>query len=648
MEVMKDHITNDFLLDIIQLDAVEYTREMENRLDLLRRDRILKPLITVAMGTSSKVAGAEDTLTSIERYIQERKFEAEIAQTGSLGICLAEPVVGIQIPGRTRLLFSKVTSDKVVALMDDVLNHTIPEETCFAQVRNERQKGYEGIPFLDTTNFMKYQLRHVLRNVGIADPGSMEEYIARGGFKAFLKTIRHYTSEEICDLVEKSGLRGRSGSGYPTGKKWKAAYYTPSDQKFLICNAEESDPGAFMDRSILEGDPYLLLEGMAIAAYGIAATKGIIYIRTEFQESIRRLEFAIERVREAGLLGHNILGSGFNFDIVIRKGPGAFVCGEETALINSLEGKRGMPQSKPPWPANSGLHRKPTIINNVETLSNLPMIIGKGPKWFQSSGKEGNYGTKVFAVSGNVRFPGVYEVPLGFSLKQLILDLAGGTSENMKIKGIHMGGPAGSIIPANLMDTPLTFEDLREAGSGMGSGGIIVIDEQSCILDMVKYFMDFMKLQSCGKCIPCREGTRRMAEILESITRKPMDDQGHTTLERFKGVMQLESLAGVMKDTSLCGLGQAAPNPVLSTLKHFRDEYEEHIFDRKCRAGRCTELRTYYIDIELCTGCSICSKKCPEEAIYGSPRHPYFIVEEKCTGCGLCYDSCKFSAIYYK
>jgi NADH:ubiquinone oxidoreductase subunit F (NADH-binding)/(2Fe-2S) ferredoxin len=647
-EIIINNEIDTFLTSVAQLDKVEYTHEMENRLEYMRRDKLTSPLIMVSMGTASQVAGSEATWAMILKYIVERNLDVEIRQSGCFGMCTSEPIVSIQIPGRNRVLFSNITEDKVVSLLDDVFHNTIPREVCIAQLRNDKHEGYKDTPFLDETDFMKLQKRFILKNCGIIDPGSIEEYIARGGYKSFVKTIKHYTSEEICEMVENSGLRGRSGSGFLTGKKWKTTYHMPSDQKYLICNAEESDPGAFMDRSIIEGDPFLLLEGMAMAAYGIAATKGIIYIRTEYHQAIKCLERAISRAREAGLLGHNILGSGFNFDISLRKGPGAFVCGEETALINSLEGKRGMPQSKPPYPATSGLHRKPTIINNVETLSNVPLIIGKGPKWFNSIGVEGNSGTKIFAVSGNIRFPGLIEVPLGTNLKKLILDIAGGASPGKVFKGIHMGGPSGSVIPVDHLDTPLTFENMKSIGSGLGSGGIIAIDEDTCILDIVKYFMDFMQMQSCGKCIPCREGTRRMSEILESITRKPVDENGHTTLERFKGVMQLESIAEVMKDTSLCGLGQSAPNPVLSTLQYFREEYEEHIFDRKCRSGRCTELRTYSINVELCTGCAACAKKCSVEAIFGTPRHPYFVVEDKCTGCGLCYESCKFSAIFYK
>lgn len=647
-EILINGEADTFITSVARFDKVEYTHEMAEKVEYLKRNRLTRPLILVSMGTSSMVAGAEATLSMVSKYIDERKLDIEVAESGCLGICNAEPVVSIQVPGKNRLVFFNITEDHVVSLLDDVFHNNIPVSLTPFQIRNENHDAYKDVGFLDESDFMKLQTRTILQNCGIIDPASLEEYIARGGYKSFVKTIEHYTSDEVCEIIESSGLRGRSGSGFLTGKKWKTANNTSSDQKYLICNAEESDPGAFMDRAIMEGDPYLLLEGMSIAAYAIGATTGIIYIRTEYLQSVKRLEHAISRARNAGLLGHNILNSGFNFDIDLKKCPGAFVCGEETALIKSLEGKRGMPHFRPPYPASSGLHHKPTVINNVETLSNVPVIIGKDAKWYQSTGVEGNTGTKIFAVSGNISCPGLIEVPFGTSLRNIIIDIAGGPSAGKELKGVHIGGPLGSIIPADMIDTPLTFENMKALGAGLGSGGIIVIDQDTCILDMVKYFMDFMKLQSCGKCIPCREGTRRMSGILESITRKPIDENGHTTLERFKGVMQLESLAEVMRDASLCGLGQSAPNPVLSTLRFFRDEYEEHIFDRKCRSNRCTELRTYYIDVELCTGCSACAKKCPSEAIFGNQRHPYFIVEDKCIGCGLCYESCKFSAIYYR
>jgi NADH:ubiquinone oxidoreductase subunit F (NADH-binding)/(2Fe-2S) ferredoxin/Pyruvate/2-oxoacid:ferredoxin oxidoreductase delta subunit len=637
-----------FLKEIIQLDKVEYTLDMQKELDLLHKDKVQKPLLLLSMGTAAIVAGANDTLAAIENYIQERNLDVDLVRTGCLGMCNAEPILSFQLPGRNRISLRNITSDKVESLLNDIFHLNIPEENLIAQHRNTRLEAWNGIPFLDEVPFFAQQKRLILAQCGIIDPGSVEEYIAGGGYKAFLKTIRHYTYKEICDIVEESGLRGRSGSGYITGTKWKIAYHTPSDQKYLICNAEESDPGAFMDRAVMEGNPHLLLEGMAIASYAIGATKAIIYIRSEYEVAISQLEKAIFRLKELGIIGHNIFGSGFNLDISVRRGPGAFVCGEETALIRSLEGKRGMPKTKPPYPASTGLHKKPTIINNVETLSNIPLIIAKGPKWFKETGTEENYGTKIFALSGRAANPGLIEVPFGTNLQNIVFNIAGGVRNDKELKAVHIGGPSGTVLPPSLLDIPVTYESMMEISSGIGSGGMVFYDDSDCILDMVKYFMNFMEKQSCGKCIPCREGTRRMAEILESITKKPQDENNLATLERFKGVMQLESLADVMKDTSLCGLGQNAPNPVLSTLKYFREEYEEHIFDRKCRSNVCTELRTYYIDVEACTGCSVCAKKCPVDAIIGTALHPYFIVEEKCTGCGLCFESCKFSAIFYK
>lgn len=638
----------DLLGQIVLMEGGKYSKDVDARLRMLRREVLTVPLILISSGTAGLVAGSGRTEKAVREYLEERNLKADIAETGSLGMCNAEPVVSIQLPGRARLIFKNITEEKVVPLLDDVFHFDIPADLLIGQHIISNAENWKNIPYLHEDLFFIHQQRLVLRNCGIIDPSSLEEYIAHGGFRSFIKTIRNYTHEEICDIVEQSGLRGRSGSGFLTGKKWKIAFHTPSDQKYLICNAEESDPGAFMDRAVIEGDPYLLLEGISIASYGIGTTKAFIYIRSEYFQAIRRLEHAISMMKGTGLLGHNILNSGFNLEIFIRKGPGAFVCGEETALINSLEGKRGMPETKPPYPAVSGLHRHPTIINNVETLSNVPSIIDKGPKWFSETGTENNAGTKVFSIAGNVNIPGLIEVPLGTPLNKVIFTSAGGMKDGKKIKAVHIGGPSGCILPEDQLSIPLDFDNLKAVNSVLGSGGIMVFGEDTCILDMVKYYADFMKRQSCGKCIPCREGTRRMSEILESITKKPVAENGHSTLERFKGVMQLESIAEVMTETSLCGLGRSAPNPVISALKHFREEFEEHIFDRKCRSNICTELRTYFIDLESCTGCSLCAKKCPEDAIFGTPLHPYFIVEEKCTGCGICFESCKFSAIYYK
>ncbi|MFW5820651.1 MAG: NADH-ubiquinone oxidoreductase-F iron-sulfur binding region domain-containing protein, partial [Bacteroidota bacterium] len=599
------------LKDILQLERVEYSLEMQALVEKLSRQKNQVPLIAVSSGTAAIVAGADDTVIAIEDYLKERNLSAEIIRTGCLGVCDTEPVVSVQMPGRARVFFKRIDRGNITLLLDDIFHRSIPAENLLGQLKSGKQEAYRETPFLMELDFFRKQQRIILSECGIIDPSNIEEYIAKNGYKAFIKTIRHYTYQEICDIVEDSGLRGRSGSGYLTGSKWKVAYSSPADQKYLICNAEESDPGAFMDRAIMEGNPHLLLEGICIASYAIGASRAYIYIRSEYSQAIRRIEYAIERAYAYGLLGHNIFGSGFNLDVTVRKGPGAFVCGEETALIKSLEGRRGMPKSKPPYPATTGLHKMPTIINNVETLSNVPYIIARGPKKYKSVGVENNYGTKIFAISGKAKYPGLVEVPLGTNLKDLIFGISGGVREG-EFKGAQIGGPTGFFLPENELDIDLTFEAFSDREMKMGSGGIIIINQEVCILDLVKYYMTFMEKQSCGKCIPCREGTRRMSEILESITKKPQDENNpRATLERFKGVMQLESLAEVMKDTSLCGLGQHAPNTVLSTLKYYRDEYEEHIFDRKCRASICTELRTYYIDVEKCTGCSVCARKCP-------------------------------------
>jgi len=540
-----------------------------------------------------------------------------------------------------------VGPDDVSVILDDVFHHTIPSDKLLGQIRNDELDAWNDVPFLDEIAFFGKQKRILLKYNGLIDPLSIDEYIANGGYKAFLRTIRNLTFDEVCVMVEESGLRGRSGSGFLTGRKWMTAQQTPAEQKYLVCNAEESDPGAFMDRALMEGNPHQLIEGICIASYAIGASRAYIYIRSAYEDSTRKLTNAIHQARAYGILGHNIFNSGFNLDISIRKGPGAFVCGEETALIASMEGRRGMPQSKPPYPSERGFHGKPTVVNNVETLSNVPHILNNGPEWYQGLGIGDSAGTKIFSVSGRARNKGLIEIPMGTDLQVLVDEIIGGSLPGHTLKAVHIGGPYGCIIPAGKMNIPICFNDFRREGAILGAGGILVLDEKTCVVDLVRYFMDFMKQQSCGKCIPCREGTKRMSEILDEITRKPMDENKHDTLEKFRGLIQLEKLADVMRDTSLCGLGQLAANPLVSSLKHFREEFEEHIFDRNCKPNVCRELRTYYIDVELCTGCVICAKRCPEEAIIGTARHPFFIVPDKCTGCGICKEVCKFSAVFY-
>lgn len=639
---------SEFILRVAQIPIRELSPEEQEQVLLLNRGRVIRPLVMVNTSTAGVVAGAKETWKAIEQYVSERSLDVELCESGSLGLSSEEPVVAIQIPGRARLYFARVTAAKVASLMDNMLNQGVPDPLVIGQLTGAEQEPFRDIPSLDEIPFFALQQRIVMEQCGIINPFSLEEYIARGGYRAFLDIIRRYTFSEVCDLVQESGLRGRSGGGFPTSRKWEAAFHTPSDQKYLICNAEESDPGAFMDRTLMEGDPYRLLEGISVGAYAMGSNRAYIYIRSEYQNAIRRIDHAIRELRETGLLGDNILDSGYNLQISLRKGPGAFVCGEETALIASLEGRRGMPSSKPPYPSTSGYYGRPTVVNNVETLSNLPGIIRHGPEWFKNIGLPDCTGTKIFSVSGRIRQTGLVEVPMGTDFHTIVNNILGGVDRGRTLKALHVGGPTGCLVPRELMNIPVSFENLKSKGLVMGSGGILVLDDMSCVVNTIKYFTDYVNKQSCGKCIPCREGTRRMAEVLDSITRKTLEDEEKPILERFKSVIQLENLAEVMKDTSLCGLGQNAPNPVISSLNYFRHEYEEHIFERMCPTNTCTALRSWYIYVDLCTGCDICAQRCPTEAIVGTANHPYFIVQEKCIGCGICYEVCQHEAVYAK
>ncbi|HPJ61561.1 MAG TPA: NADH-ubiquinone oxidoreductase-F iron-sulfur binding region domain-containing protein [Lentimicrobium sp.] len=621
------------------------TEEYINR---LRRDTVDKPVIYVGTGTCGMVAGAKGTLKAIRQYLSEKSIDAEIIEVGCIGMCIHEPMVDVQLPGKRRIAFSCITENKVEPLLDEILNYEVPADNLLGQYSHPNHEAWDGVRLLGEMPYFRLQNRLVLRNCGIINPYSIEEYIARGGYRSLVRALRNYAPDKVCEIIEESGLRGRGGGGFPTGRKWKTALNTQDDERFLICNGDESDPGAFMDRAIFEGDPHKLIEGTAIAAYAVNAKKAFIYVRAEYSIAVDRLRQAIQQANDAGLLGYNILNSGYNLQIQIREGAGAFVCGEETALISSIEGKRGTPRPKPPFPSIRGLFGKPTVVNNVETLANVPAIIENGPSWFNSMGTSTSKGTKVFALAGRIAITGLAEVTMGTSLKDLIYIIAGGVRDGKRLKAIQLGGPSGSCLPEKSLDVLIDYEALLEAGTIMGSGGLVVMDEDTCMVDIAKFFTDFLQRESCGKCIPCREGSRRMHEIMENITRRPVNESGHETLERFKGVMQLENLAEVIKDTSLCGLGQTAPNPLLSALKYFREEFEEHIFDRKCRAGVCKDLKVYYIDVDKCTGCTACAKKCPTTAIIGSPRIPHFIIEDKCIGCGICFDVCKFVAVFVK
>ena len=622
--------------------------ETEKVLKQVRREKPDTPVIYISSGTSSVIAGSESTYSAIEAYISENSLNSSLIRVGCNGPANFEPLLCIHLPGKNKLFFRNITEEKVEPLLNGVFHNDINEDDLAGQTGTRGFEYWPGIPFMEDMPFFSRQKRVILANCGCYNPESIEEYIARGGYRAYAKAIRNYTYEEVCDIIERSGLRGRSGGGYLTGLKWKHALNTSSSARYLICNAKESDPGAFTDRTILESDPHRLIEGIAIASYAIGSSNAIVFIRSGSDHARKKLQMAIDMARDYGIIGNNIFSSGYSLDIVIRKEPGAFVCGEETALINTLEGKRGMPRLKPPYPTTSGLFGKPTVINNVETLMNVPLIMQNGPEWFRTLGTENSPGTKVFAVAGKGRMSGVVEVEMGTTIRKILDEIADGIKEGKEFKAIQLGGASGSFITRENLDIPIDYESLKEKGIGMGAGGFVIIDENTCMVDLVRYYMEFIRNESCGKCIPCREGTGRMLEILESVIRKPLNEESGTTLERFKGVMQLETISSVMKDTSLCGLGQTAANPFISALRNYRDEFEEHIFDRKCRANICRGLRSFSIDVEKCNGCTACAAKCPVNAIYGTRLQPFFIVEDKCIGCGICFDICKFSAINVK
>jgi NADH-quinone oxidoreductase subunit F len=599
-------VSEDLLADLKSepfLSAKSKGREhMAAVLASLRRENVDQPVIFIGAGTCGLGAGAGKTLAAIKDYLAQTGTAAQVVEVGCNGMCSDEPIVDIQLPSLARVSFGNITADKAAGLLESVLkNSKIPAEQVLGQYRSETAKSWEKVPYLEEHPFLSRQVRVVLASSGIIDPTNIAEYIARGGYSAAAKVLRTMTPDQVCDLVEFSGLRGRGGGGFPTGKKWKFARNAEGDQKYLICNADEGDPGAFMDRAVCESDPHRLLEGMIIAAYAIGATKAYIYIRAEYPLAIERLTEAFEQARACGLIGYNILNSGVDFNIKLKMGAGAFVCGEETALIHSIEGKRGMPRPRPPFPAVSGLFGKPTVINNVETLSNLPVILDRGAEWYAAMGTQGSKGTKVFALSGMVRRTGLVEIPMGTSLREVVFNIGGGIPNNKSCKAVQIGGPSGGCVPEAYMDIKTDYEELKQFGTIMGSGGLVVVDESTCMVDFAKFFMEFIQNESCGKCIPCREGTRRMLEILEGITRPRHKEEDLDPLLRIQGIMQLQKLGETIKATSLCGLGQTAANPVLSTLQWFRNEYEAHVFERRCPSGSCKEL----VGAPCQTGCPV-------------------------------------------
>ncbi len=584
-------------------------------------------------GTGCTSSGSAQIIERFEQKIKEAGLEKEIkvVRTGCFGLCEAGPVVIVYPEGT---FYSRVKVEDVDEIVSEhLLKGRKVQHLVYTDHATHEQNANKS---LEDINFYKHQKRVALRNCGVIDPENIDEYLAFDGYKALEKALTTMTREEVIDEILKSGLRGRGGGGFPTGLKLKFTYNSQADQKYVACNADEGDPGAFMDRSVLEGDPHSVLEAMAIAGYAIGASEGYIYVRAEYPIAVKRLEIAIDQAREYGLLGKNIFETGFDFDIHIRLGAGAFVCGEETALMRSIEGKRGEPTPRPPFPAVKGLFAKPTMLNNVETYANVPQIILKGADWFASMGTEKSKGTKVFALGGKINNTGLVEVPMGTPLRTIIYDIGGGIPNGKKFKAVQTGGPSGGCLPAELLDTPVDYDNLIAAGSMMGSGGMIVMDEDNCMVDIARFFLDFTVDESCGKCTPCRVGTRRMLEILDRI----VSGQGQEG-----DIEKLEELATTIKATALCGLGQTAPNPVLSTIKFFRDEYEAHIREKRCPAHHCRSLLQYRIDPALCRGCSACAKVCPNEAISGEIRKPFVIDPTKCIKCGACAEKCHFKAI---
>lgn len=598
-----------------------------------------KPQILIGMGSCGLGAGAKNVLKSVEHELKRQRIDADIVHTACIGMCAYEVLVDVIFPGRTRVTYGNVKTTMVPQILEEhVGKGNVVKKLAMSQMflDNKKVAPYEGLPFFDELEMNKNQKKYILRNCGYIDPDSIDEYIARGGYTALERVIKSMTPKAVIDEISKSGLRGRGGGGFPTGEKWASCAKYSAEEKFVVCNADEGDPGAFMDRGLLEGDPHAVLEGMIIAGYAINATSGYIYVRAEYPLAVKRLKHTIEEAKKYGFLGENILKSKYRLEMYVKEGAGAFVCGESTSLQNSIEGKRGMPRTRPPQSVEAGLWDKPTCLNNVETFANVPFIINRGADWYARIGTEKSKGTKIFSITGKIKNAGLIEVPMGTTIRQIVFDMGGGIPKRKKFKAVQIGGPSGGCVPESLQDLPIDYESLIGAGAMMGSGSFVVVDNTTCMVEMARFFMNFCANESCGKCPPCRIGTTLMLDILTRITM----GQGEE-----KDLEVLEQMSDEMKVMSLCGLGQSAPNPVKSTIRHFRDEYIAHIRDKTCPTATCVALHKYEVTPEKCTKCQACIRNCPVKAISGSTTEVAFINKEKCIKCNLCYEKCNFMAI---
>jgi NADH-quinone oxidoreductase subunit F len=614
------------------MKKIKTANQLEDiRKSILEKRDANRPCITICGGTGCHAYACEEVIAAFKEEIEKQglKTKVDIRITGCHGFCERGPLVVFHPEG---IFYQQVKPEDVPEIVSEtIIQNRIIDRLLYVDPRTNKKIKYENeIPFY------KKQKRLIFGNNGKIDPTDITDYIAIDGYSSLAKVLSGISSKEVIEEISKAGLRGRGGAGFPTGRKWKLGREAVGETKYIICNADEGDPGAYMDRSLLEGNPHSVLEGMIIGAWVIGANKGYIYVRNEYPLAVKNVGVALKQAEGYGFLGKNILGSGFNFTIEINRGAGAFVCGEETALIASIEGRRGMPVLRPPYPVNHGLWRWPTVINNVETLANVPLIIARGASWYSKIGTKKSKGTKIFSLVGKVKNTGLVEVPMGITLREIVYDIGGGVPKGRKFKAVQIGGPSGGCIPERYLDLPIDYDSLVGAGAIMGSGGMVVMDDDTCMVDIARFFLEFVQDESCGKCVPCRIGTKRMVEILTRIT------QGEGEAEDIE---HLKELARMVKNASLCGLGQTAPNPILSTLRYFRDEYEAHIRDKKCPARVCKDLITYSIDKEKCKGCLVCKKLCPEQAIEGKRKEPHGIDQAKCIKCGLCLDNCKFEAV---